>query len=146
MKFAYTILLFVFTSVACLAQTGTPIKDTVKANGALFHFEEPDLYDFGDITEGKSVVHEFTFTNAGTQPLIITDAMASCGCTTPIWPNEPVMPGKKGKIIVTYHSAGHAGAFIKNIFITSNAITPGESYVLHIKGNVTPRSTDKNQQ
>lgn len=146
MKFVYNILLFVFTAVACQAQISLPARDSIKANGAIFHFEEPDLYDFGNITEGKSVTHEFIFTNVGARPLTITDAMASCGCTTPIWPKEPVMPGKQGKITVTYHSAGHAGPFIKNIFISSNAITPGQSYVLHIKGNVIPRSTDKNGQ
>lgn len=116
--------------------------DTVKVNGAVFHFEEPDLYDFGDIKEGEQKVHTFVFTNSGNKPLVITDAMASCGCTTPVWSKEPVLPGEAGKITVTYNSAGHAGAFIKNIFISSNAVTPGaNSYVLHIKGNVVPRVT-----
>ena len=139
MKYLFFILFFAFAPASYGQKQRT--ADTVK-NGAVFHFEEPDLYDFGDIKEGVQKVHSFIFTNNGSKPLIITDAMASCGCTTPEWPKEPVLPGKRGKITVTYNSAGHAGAFIKNIFISSNAITPGaSSYVLHIKGNVVPRDS-----
>ncbi|MBS1688931.1 MAG: DUF1573 domain-containing protein [Bacteroidetes bacterium] len=144
MKSIYIILLCLGSCTMAIAQQSISGPDSVRANGPIFHFNEPDLYDFGDIKEGAVMVHDFVFTNAGKRPLIIDSAMASCGCTMPTWGKEPILPGKTGKITVTYYSAGHAGAFIKNIFISSNAITPGESYVLHIKGNVLPRKTDKN--
>lgn len=144
MKNICIILFCLFSSAAVNAQESAGRTDSVRINGPIFRFSEPDLYDFGDIKEGAVMVHDFVFTNIGKRPLIIDSAMASCGCTTPVWPKEPILPGKTGKITVTYYSAGHAGAFIKNIFISSNAITPGESYVLHIKGNVLSRKTDKN--
>jgi len=55
-----------------------------------------ESYDFGKIAEEKGpVTHEFTFTNTGAQPLIIQSVKASCGCTTPDWTRDPVLPGKK---------------------------------------------------
>jgi len=144
LKHIYIILFCLYSSTVANAQESSRRPDTMLTKGPIFHFSEPDLYDFGDIKEGAVMVHDFVFTNAGKMPLIIDSAMASCGCTTPVWPKEPILPGKTGKITITYYSAGHAGAFIKNIFISSNAITPGESYVLHIKGNVLPRKADKN--
>ena len=69
------------------------------------------------------------------KPLIIKNVRASCGCTTPLWPKEPIMPGKEAVIKAVYNSKGRVGNFNKAITITSNADTPTK--VLYIKGTIT---------
>ncbi|HWZ35443.1 MAG TPA: DUF1573 domain-containing protein, partial [Mucilaginibacter sp.] len=53
---------------------------------------EASAFDFGKIKQGEKVSHSFKFTNTGKSPLIVTSAVASCGCTTPVWPKSPVLP------------------------------------------------------
>jgi len=97
---------------------------------------DQDSYNFGKIMQGDSVVHDFKFTNIGKTPLIITDAVATCGCTKPEWPTAPIKPGEGGQITVTYNSVGHnPGLIDKMITITANT-NPAES-TLHLVGEVT---------
>lgn len=96
-----------------------------------------ETFDFGNVTEGTLATHEFQFTNKGTEPVIISNVQASCGCTTPFWTKEPVKPGGKGIIKASYNSQGRPGAFTKTITVTSNAETP--SQVLTIKGIVVTK-------
>ena len=91
-------------------------------------------FDFGKIKEGQSVTHNFKFTNMGKSPLIITNATASCGCTTPVWPKNPVLPGDTGSVAVTFNSAGKSGLQDKQIKVISNS-QPAESMV-HLIGEV----------
>lgn len=64
----------------------------------------------------------FTFTNTGTAPLVIHQALASCGCTVPSYPKDPIKPGEKAKIEVTYNGTGKfPGHFQKTITVRSNA-------------------------
>ncbi len=98
-----------------------------------FEFKE-ESFDFGTFSEGIQAEHEFTFTNTGTTPIIITNVRASCGCTTPNWTKDPVPPGGTGVIKASYNSKGRPGVFNKSITITSNAIE--SSKVLFIKGVV----------
>lgn len=62
-------------------------------------------FNFGKIKQGVPVNHEFEFTNVGTTPLTIENATASCGCTTPSWPQAPIMAGKNEKIKAGYNAA-----------------------------------------
>ena len=101
-----------------------------------FEFE---TYDFGDIKEGDDASVDFVFTNSGAEKLIITDVKASCGCTTPFWSKEPVMPGEKGQITAKYNTQGRPGTFNKAITITSNANE--ETKRIFIKGNVIGSAT-----
>ncbi len=94
-----------------------------------------ESHDFGEVPEGEKYSHEFTFTNNGKEPLIISNVKASCGCTTPEWPKEPIMPGETSAITAVYNSKGRPGPFNKSITITSNAYTPTKR--LFIKGKVT---------
>jgi hypothetical protein len=98
-----------------------------------------DLHNFGKIQEGTVATHEFRFKNTGNQPLIINSVRASCGCTTPFYTKEPVMPGKEGVITASYNSKNRPGAFHKSITVNSNAATP--SYILYIKGDAV-KETD----
>ena len=79
-------------------------------------------YDFGNIRESAGpVTTEFEFVNTGDAPLVIISAVASCGCTRPVYPQAPVKPGKSGKIKVTYNPAGRPGEFTKTVKVRTNA-------------------------
>lgn len=101
-----------------------------------FKFEGGETHDFGTLKEGPVAEYTFVFKNVGKEPLIIQNASASCGCTTPEWPKEPILPNKKGKIVVRYNTQGRVGPFNKTVFITSNAASEKERYELFIKGTV----------
>lgn len=97
-----------------------------------------ELHDFGNLAEEKGpATHEFTFTNTGGSPLILQNVKASCGCTTPEWTKDPVLPGKKGFVKATYNPANRPGQFNKTITVTSNA--ENNMVTLTIKGNVIPK-------
>lgn len=117
--------------------TSTSI-DTVQ-HFAAFKFEDiQNTYDFATIPEGPTVQHDFVFENIGNTPLIISNAQASCGCTAPSFPKEPILPGQKGKISVVYTTQGHLGNFRKSVYITSNAggNNANNQYELFITGIV----------
>lgn len=78
-------------------------------------------HDFGKVYDGRSVSYEFVFVNSGKTPLILSNVQPSCGCTTPEWPREPIMPGQKGKIKAIYTAGTFRGAFNKSINVSSNA-------------------------
>ena len=86
--------------------------------------------DFGDITQGQQVAHTFVLTNTGKQPLIISNVAATCGCTVPSWPKEPVAPGKSAEIKVSFNSAGKVGKQNSVVRIYSNASEPIEKVSL----------------
>ena len=126
-----------FVTLALVAASVLSVEAQTKKSGAEFKFKE-ETYDFGTLKEGPVATHVFEFTNVGNEPLIIQNASASCGCTTPDWPKEPILPGKKGKITVNYNTQGRVAPFNKDVYIQSNARMPEgkERYELHIKGTV----------
>jgi len=130
-------LLIGFSSMS-MAQT-TPVAATATAsvaadpNKSEFKFEK-EVHDFGTVPEGPAAVYEFKFTNTGKEPMILTNVVASCGCTTPKWSKEPVAAGKTGSIIVSFDTNGRIGGFNKAVTISSNSKTPVK--VLYIKGVV----------
>lgn len=99
---------------------------------AEFKFEQ-ETHDFGRIPQGTPVAYEFTFTNTGSEPLIINKVESTCGCTVPEYTKTPVKPGDKGSIKVTFDAAA-AMPFSKMVTIRSNAKTPVKA--LYIKGVV----------
>ena len=94
---------------------------------------DASTHDFGKIKQGVPASYDFKFTNKGKVPLVIANSQASCGCTTPSWTHEPVMPGGEGHVKATYN-ASNIGAFDKTITVTANV--EGGTVVLHIKGEV----------
>lgn len=82
---------------------------------------EDTKHSFGTITEGEKVRHAYRFKNTGEHPLVISNAVASCGCTVPSYPKEPIPPGKEGEIIVEFNSKNRAGHQQKNVLVYSNA-------------------------
>ena len=103
-------------------------------NKAEFKFEK-ETHDFGKIPQGKPVTYEFTFTNTGEEPLIISNVESTCGCTVPKYTTTPVLKGKTGTIMVTFNAAAVQPSFSKAVTIKSNARTPNK--LLYIKGEVT---------
>lgn len=95
-------------------------------------------HDFGTVREsGGPVRCEFTFTNTGDSPLVIVSAKASCGCTQPKYPTDPIKPGGKGTIRVTYLPQGRPGEFDKAVKVRTNA-SNGKKITLKISGTVIP--------
>lgn len=95
---------------------------------------EAKEWNFGEITQGDVVDHSFVFTNTGTDPLIISKAKGSCGCTVPEWPKAPIAPGESGEIYVKYDSKGKKGRQNKRVTLTTN-MTPSQQ-VVYVKGQV----------
>ncbi len=154
MKKTLSLLTLIFLSVQLFAQqknvntnTGTKAPQTQKPapvvhtqgpvvtneSGASFSWHE-ETFDFGTIPQGTPVTHVFEFTNTGNQPLVISTVDKSCGCTTPKWTTEPVLPGKKGTVSATFNAAA-VGGFNKTVTVHSNAM--GGDKVLFIKGTVS---------
>ncbi len=123
----------VFSLVALLLST------LVMGQGK-FEFEVTE-HDFGTVTEGELATKVFAFKNVGDAPIVISNVKASCGCTTPEWPKEPVMPGETGQIKAVYNSKNRPGAFFKTITITSNATEPNA--MLKIKGTVNSEAANQ---
>lgn len=96
-------------------------------------FASPE-FDFGNISQGSNNAHVFSFTNTGNEPLIITNAKGSCGCTVPRWPKEPIAPGQTGEIEIVYKPGKQKNSQTKSITVSAN--TEPEKTVLKIKANV----------
>lgn len=106
-----------------------------KSSAAGIKFSELE-YDYGTIQQGDKVHHEFQFTSTGKEPLMITQAKGSCGCTVPEFPTQPLKKGEKGTLKVTFDSAGKMGMQDKTVTVITN--TPDSPIVLHIKGVIKP--------
>ena len=102
--------------------------------GAIIKFENT-VHDYGTITQNADGKCEFKFKNEGDEPLVLSSARSSCGCTVPQWPKEPILPGQSGVILVSYDTK-RIGQINKQITVISNANEP--SVILSIKGNVIP--------
>lgn len=129
-----SLTLLLFSSAVLFAQDKPSLSNVGNDNSkAAFKFNEEE-FNFGTIKQGESIQHDFEFTNTGKTPLIISNASGSCGCTVPEWPKEPIAPGAKAMIKVTFNSAGKQGVQDKTVTLQSNA--EQNPMVLHLKGNV----------
>ncbi len=140
-----------FTVTACSEQPSTDAAETkaveqpketakpvstkaVEATGNAKMSFENSTWDFGTIKQGATVEYIFKFENTGTEPLIITKAKGSCGCTAPKWPKEPIAPGETGEIQVKFNSRGKKGTQKKTVTIWANT-TPNQTR-LRVNGEV----------
>lgn len=97
-------------------------QDTLHPDGPVLNFET-ESYNFGKIKKGESVSYSFKFKNTGRIPLIIKEAIATCGCTVPEPPKEPIQPGASSEIKVVFNSEGkQPGEVKKPVTVTSNAL------------------------
>lgn len=133
-------LILLFLAIGLFAQTEEAPTDELMIEevvGPVITFEQT-TFEFGEIMDGDKVEHVFKFTNTGDEPLVISNAKGSCGCTVPQWPKNPIQPGEEGEIKVKYNSKNKGKVGGKNetktVTITSNA-DPKETR-LFIKGIV----------
>lgn len=134
----FGLLAFIIGGVSAQA-TETPAAE-VKAqnpNAPTMTFES-EVVDYGTIEQGADGVREFKFTNNGKEPLIISNARGSCGCTVPTWPKEPIKPGESSVIKVKYDTK-RLGAINKTVTVTSNAVETTK--VVRIKGSIIAPQT-----
>lgn len=94
-------------------------------------------HDFGDIEQGEKVNYVFKFGNTGTEPLILSNVLTTCGCTATSWPRDPLAPGEEGEIAVSFNSAGKMGKQNKVVTVVSNAVNAQEK--VKIITNVLPK-------
>ncbi len=109
--------------------TGADAKSTAPA----ITFEKME-HDFGRVIQGEKITYSFKFTNTGTSDLIITRVSASCGCTAPAFTRDPVKPGEKGVVRVTFDSENRMGFQNKIVTLVSNAMPANQN--LRIKAQV----------
>lgn len=116
----------------------------VVALGAISSIEAQDIkfeseeINYGSIDKGADGLRIFKFKNVGTAPLVIENAVGSCGCTVPTFPREPIMPGAVGEIRVKYDTQ-RVGAFTKYVTVTTNAKSNTTSR-LKIYGDIKPEA------
>lgn len=143
-KTAAIIVLFsAFLTAGCQEKnSGELSTDLVtNANGKpKMTFREKEFH-FGKIIDGEKVIHEFEFTNTGDGDLVISGADATCGCTVPEWPRQPIKPGGKGTIKVKFDSAGKEGEQEKVVTVTANTEPP--SNTITIRGEVVKQASEQ---
>lgn len=115
---------------------GTAVQKIPDSEKPVFAFQDT-IFRFGTVREGEEVLHSFPFTNTGKSDLLISNASASCGCTVPEWPKEPIPSGGKGIIKATFNTSGKQGKQSKKIVITAN--TKPELTELFLEGDVLPK-------
>lgn len=129
--FAVAAFVAVVTAACFSASASAPAEKASAAFGEKIH-------DFGNVKEdGGPVSCEFEFENTGGGNLVVISATAECGCTTPEFPKQPIAPGKKGKIKVTYNPLGRPGGFDKVVTVKTNG-KPAKVR-LKVRGSVIPK-------
>lgn len=139
MKSIFLSIAIVFCGFAKLnaQETTAPVPSNPNAPEIAFEMEQ---HDFGTLKQGTECVTEFKFKNTGKEPLVISNAQPSCGCTVPQWPKEPIKPGESGVIKVKYDS-NRVGPFEKTITITSNA--KSQQKIVKIKGKIEAKPVEE---
>lgn len=107
-------------------------------NAQSIRWEQPE-YKFKTAQEGEKIVHTFHFRNVGKAPLFMTHVAVSCGCTIPkSWPQDPIEPGKKGFVTLSFDTTGKVGRQLRTATVISNAIE-GDMEI-SMEGDVLPRN------
>lgn len=133
-----------------LGSSNTAVKPNTNANALPDNITKPkgpttaikfaeEIHDFGTVEVESENLYSFQFTNTGNEPLEISNAKGSCGCTVPNWPKEPIMPGQSANIDVKFTpNAGQAGQDVEKV-VTVTANTNPENTMVRIKANVVAK-------
>jgi hypothetical protein len=140
-RIIFTSLLIFGLAYSSMSQGSAAAKVKDNPNAAEMTFTS-EFHDYGTIKQGDNGTCEFKFKNTGKEPLIISNARGSCGCTVPTWPKEPIIKGETSAIQVHYDTK-RIGAFTKTVTIESNAKTSPK--VITIKGVVEASEDASNQ-
>lgn len=137
MKNIFIAFILCFACTAYVSAQGSldPIDTDTEmvTDGPVMSFEAMDV-PYGDIDQHSEPLRNLAFTNTGAEPLVIKSARGSCGCTVPIWPKEPIMPGESANIEIRY-ATDRIGKFSKTVTITTNET--GDPHVIKVHGNVS---------
>ena len=133
MKHLLGILAITLMATFQLAAQATPTETTTNPTSKAILSLESDVVDYGTIDQGSEPLRLAKFTNTGTEPLIITGAKGSCGCTVPNWPKDPIMPGETSQIEIRYDTK-RVGAINKTVTVTSN--DPAGKHTLRVVGTI----------
>lgn len=134
-------LVVLFSALFCFAMCSFGQESEQQKKEVAF---ETQTYDYGMIAKGSDGKCSFKFTNNSETPLILTNVVASCGCTVPSWPKTPINPGESSTIDVKYNT-NNVGHFTKRITVTTNK-QEESTIILTIKGQVvdgTPEIQEK---
>lgn len=94
-------------------------------------------FDFGKIKKGEKVQHVYEITNTGSNPLVISEVVPGCGCTAPSFTKEPILPGKKGQITLSFDSSSFDGLVNKEASVYANV--EKSPIVLTFSANIQPK-------
>lgn len=124
---------------ATAATTPTAAANAMPAQSTTVQILD-SVYNFGEIAEGEIVEFNFRFKNTGTEPLVVTNVSASCGCTVPEKPEQPIRPGETGFIKAKFDSDKRPGETLKTVTVTSNTSPAFPELIL--KGKVLPKKAN----
>ena len=140
--------LFLTCMIFCCNIRNMKNKDGIQAANPAPHFSDSttvqmidSAYNFGKVSDGEKIEYSYRFRNTGKNPLIVSSAVASCGCTVPEKPEEPIKPGETGFLKVVFNSKGRVGEVHKEITVTSNAYP--QFPVLELTGQVVAETNNK---
>ena len=144
MKYLFAFIMVAILSTVTVAQqtaeqTQAEKETTEAVEGPVMTLESMTV-EYGEIEQGSDPLRTVAFTNTGTEPLLITNARGSCGCTVPTWPREPIAPGESAEIEIRYDTK-RLGAINKTVKLTTNDAKG--TYVLRVKGNIKPKTEEK---
>jgi len=122
--------LLMFSSIGLIAQNAE--QETANPNAPVLSFDKLE-HDYGTMYQNADGNAYFVYTNTGKEPLIFSRVKSSCGCTTPKWSRQPLMPGQSDTLKVRYDTK-RLGSFHKSITISSNASV--SRMILQVKGKV----------
>jgi hypothetical protein len=139
MKHLLGILAIVFLASFQLAAQATETEPVANPNSKAILTLESDVVDYGTVDQGSEPLRVAKFKNTGTEPLIISGAKGSCGCTVPNWPKDPIMPGETSQIEIRYDTK-RPGAINKTVTVTSN--DPVGKHVIRVTGTINAVATE----
>ena len=131
--------IFIISSLIFLSSAVLFAQEERKANPKDQMAFETLSHDYGSLVYDADGTYDFKFTNNADKPIVVTNVKASCGCTTPSWPKEPIQPGKTGSITVKYNTK-LAGTFNKTVQVFSTA--ENSPVKLIVRGKVNARPSD----
>ena len=131
MKTTISSVIFLMLSICVSAQKNQ--EAISESSGASIAWSSSTTYDFGNIIKGTPVTATFEFTNNGSEPLIISEAKGSCGCTSVEYSQQPIAPGAKGFVKATFNALS-IGVFNKSVTVAMNTST--KTVALSVKGQV----------
>lgn len=141
------LLSFIFAafSMVAVAQTAepkttTPTEQSDSKTGGPVMTLESNTVDFGTMKQHGEPLRTVSFTNTGTEPLVIKNARGSCGCTVPTWTKEPILPGESSDIEIRY-ATNRLGKINKTVKITTNE--GGDPHVIKVIGNILKPEEDE---